>query len=144
MLTRNVDENGFGDRITAVRKAVGESGETVLNVQQLDGEEVHVSAYWYPEAERRSLPSVSLTDLLDAHDLDSVDLLKVDREGGEYDILFSAPDDVFERIHNIAFEYHEVDGFESKLRHVLSRLSSAGYAIRRDRKVVSAWRPVQS
>jgi FkbM family methyltransferase len=141
MLRRNVELNGYDDRITTVRKAVGASGETVLNVQKLGGDEVHVSAYWYPEAERRALPSVSLTELLDTHGLDSVDLLKVDCEGGEYDIFPGTPDAAFDRIDNIVFEYHAIDGYRPKLDRVMSRLTSAGYALRDDNQIVSAWRP---
>jgi FkbM family methyltransferase len=138
MLRRNVELNGYDDRITAVKKAVGTSGETVLNVQKRDGDEVHVSAYWYPEAERRVLPSVSLSEVLHSHGLESVDLLKVDCEGGEYDIFPAAPDDVFERIGNIVFEYHAIDGYRSKLDRVMSRLASAGYALRDDNQIVTA------
>jgi FkbM family methyltransferase len=140
MLGRNIHLNGFDDRITAVRKAVGDSDEVVLNVQKLDGDEVHVSPYWYPEAEQRTLPSVTLAELLDTHGLDSVDLLKVDCEGGEYDIFPNTPDAVFDRVENIAFEYHEVDEYEPKLEQVLNRLSSAGYRLREESKIVSASR----
>lgn len=141
MLRRNVELNGYGDRITTVKKAVGASGETVLNVQKRGGDEVHVSAYWYPGAEPRALPSVSLAELLDAHGLDSVDLLKVDCEGGEYDIFPDTPDAVFDRIDNIVFEYHAVDGYRPKLERVLGRLASAGYELHDERQIVSARRP---
>ena len=141
ILKRNVDGNGFGDRITAVNKAVGNVDELVLNVQKKENDEVHVSAYWYPEAERRRIPCITLPDLLETHQLESVDLLKVDCEGGEYEIFPSVPDRVFDRIRNIVFEYHRVEGFEEKLARVLSRLESAGYALRRDKGVVSAVRP---
>jgi FkbM family methyltransferase len=140
MLEHNVERNDFGDRVTAVREAVGDADEIVLNVEKLDGDEVHVSPYWYPEAERRTLPSVTLADLLDTHGLDTVDLLKVDCEGGEYDIFPATPDDVLDRIENIAFEYHEIDGFEPKLDQVLNRLSSAGFRLKEDGKIVSAVR----
>jgi FkbM family methyltransferase len=140
MLEHNIARNGYGDRITAVNEAVGDSDEIVLNVEKLDGDEVHVSPYWYPEAEQRTLPSVTLEELFDTHGLDSVDLLKVDCEGGEYDIFPSTPDAVLDRVENIAFEYHEIDGYEPKLDRVLNRLSSAGFRLREEGKVVSACR----
>ena len=140
MLTRNVELNGYGDRITPVRKAVGESGEMTLHVQRRDGDEIHASAHWYADAEHRTLPSVSLGELLDTHGIDSVDLLKVDCEGGEYEIFPTVPDAVFERIKNIAFEYHTVKGYEGKLQRVMNRLSSAGYALRKEGKIVAASR----
>lgn len=141
ILKRNVEGNGFGDRITAVNKAVGNAGEIVLNVQKLENDEVHVSAYWYPEAEQRRIPCDTLPDLLETHRLESVDLLKVDCEGGEYEIFLDAPDRVFDRIRNIVFEYHRIEGYEAKLARILSRLQSAGYALQRDKGIVSAYRP---
>ena len=141
ILMRNVEGNGFGDRITAVNKAVGNAGEILLNVEKQENDEVHVSAYWYPEAEQRRIPCDTLPDLLKTHQLESVDLLKVDCEGGEYEIFPDVPDHVFGRIRNIVFECHRVEGFESKLARVLSRLKSAGYALRRDKDIVSAHRP---
>ena len=85
-------------------------------------------------------PSITLVELFDTHGLDSVDLLKVDCEGGEYDIFPSTPDAVLDRVENIAFEYHEIDRYEPKLDQVLNRLSSAGFRLREEGKVVSAFR----
>jgi FkbM family methyltransferase len=140
ILKQNIENNGYADRITAVNKAVSDSHEIILNVQIQESEEVHVSAYWYQEAERRRVPSVTLSDLFKVHQLDSIDLLKVDCEGGEYDIFLAVPDHLFNRIRNIVFEYHRIDGFEMKLDRVLNRLQSAGYALQKDRNIISAYR----
>jgi len=140
VLRHNIELNGYGDRITAIDQAVGRAGEVVLNVQKLDAGEMHVSSYWYPEAEHRHIACVSLDELLDTHQLDVVDLLKVDCEGGEYDIFPDAPDAAFDRIRNIALEWHEVPGYEAKLERVTNRLVSAGYALSQDRHIISAWR----
>jgi FkbM family methyltransferase len=140
LLAANVARNGYAGRITAVNKAVGASREVALNVKVDTSEEVHVSAYLYDGAERRTLPGVTLAELLEAHGLESVDLLKVDCEGGEYDIFPDAPDEAFERIRNIAFEFHAVAGFEAKLARVLERLREAGYALLRERNIYSATR----
>ena len=140
ILKRNVEINGYGDHITAVNKAVGSSDEVTLNVRLQESEEVHVSAYWYQGAQQRKLPSVTLEDLFKTHRLDSVDLLKVDCEGGEYDIFPAVPDHLFDRIENIVFEYHRIDGFETRLDRILKRLTSAGYALREDGGIVSARR----
>lgn len=141
VLRRNVELNGYGDRVTAVRRAVGAPGEITLNVQKFDGDEIHVSAYRYREAaERRRVPSVSLAQLLEAHGLEAVDLLKVDCEGGEYDIFPDAPDEVLARVRNLALEVHVLDGWQSKLERLTGRLRSAGYTLRQDRNILSAWR----
>lgn len=141
MLRRNVELNGYGDRVVAVRRAVGAPGEVTLNVQKLGGDEIHVSAYRYAEtAERRRVPSVSLAQLIEAHGLDTVDLLKVDCDGGEYDIFPAAPDEVLARVRNLAMEIHALEEWQAKLERLTRRLRSAGYTLHRDRNILSGWR----
>ncbi len=141
ILKQNIENNSFQDRITAVNKGVSDSDEIVLNTEVLDGEEVHASRYLYQDAEHRRIPSATLADLFESHQLDSVDLLKVDCEGGEYDIFASVPADLFGRIKNIVFEYHKIEGFETKLEGILNRLRSADYTLQVDGNIVSAYRP---
>jgi FkbM family methyltransferase len=140
ILLHNVNNNGYSDRITAVNKAVSDSHEVRLNVQIKESEEVHVSAYWYPEAKQRAVPSDTLAEVVETHRLEHIDLLKVDCEGGEYDIFPATPDHIFNRIHNIVFEYHRMDGYQQKLDRVLARLKAAGYDLRIDDDIVSASR----
>jgi FkbM family methyltransferase len=142
ILEQNIANNGYAGRIAAINKAVSSSHEVALNIQKQEGEEVHVSAYMYQGAERRSLPSVTLEELMVTHNLSSVDLLKVDCEGGEYDIFPSVPDSVLKKIRNIAFEYHRIGGYEAKLKSVLHRLRSAGYMVRQESDIVYAYRQV--
>lgn len=71
-----------------------------------------VSAYYQGE---EPLTSVSGISLLRDHAVETVDLLKIDCEGGEYTVLESTPPDVFSRIRNIVFEYHDIDGGWTKL-----------------------------
>jgi FkbM family methyltransferase len=140
ILRQNVEINGYEDRIIAVNQAVAGSNGVVLNVQIQESEEVHASAYWYRGAEQRAVPSVTLSELFGAYRLDSVDLLKIDCEGGEYDILAAAPDQLFDRIRALVFEYHSVEGFEPRLDGILSRLTALGYRLWKDGSIVSACR----
>jgi len=139
LLKQNIENNSFQDKITAVNKAVSDSDETILNTEVLDHEEVHASRYMYHSAVHRSVSSVTLAELFTNHQLVSVDLLKVDCEGSEYDIFSSVPVDLFRRIKNIVFEYHKIEGFKAKLDRVLNRLRSAGYTIKSDKAIISAY-----
>jgi FkbM family methyltransferase len=140
ILSRNVENNSFEGEVVAVNKAVGIDSEIRLNVEISDNEEVHVSSYWYQEAEQRVIPCVTLAELMETHVIQSVDLLKVDCEGGEYDIFPALDDETLGRIKNIVFEYHRVDGFEKRLHCVLDRLKSAGYTLRVDGQIAYAYR----
>lgn len=103
-----------------------------------------VSAYCPSEQPLSAVSGISLGQLLRDHAVESVDLLKIDCEGGEYAILESTPADVFNRVRNIVFEYHDIDGTWAKLESVKQRLRREGYALHmgpglcrlRDREVI--------
>ena len=140
VLLENVRRNGFQDLVEAVNKAVGRRGELVLNVQKLSEDEFHVSAYWYEGCEKRVVQSISLPELYEAHQLRHVDLLKIDCEGGEYDILPTVPDHVLACTRNIVFEFHVVEGHEPKLKQAKDRLQAAGFALHEEGMIISACR----
>ena len=140
ILSRNVANNSFEGEVIAVNKAVGTDSEIRLNVDIGDYDEVHVSSYWYREAEQRVIPCVTLAELMETHGVDSVDLLKVDCEGGEYDIFPALEDATLGRIKNIVFEYHQIDGFQNKLVRVFNRLKAGGFTLRVDGLIAYAWR----
>jgi len=140
ILSRNVANNSFEGEVIAVNKAVGTDSEIRLNVDIGDHDEVHVSSYWYREAEQRVIPCVTLAELMETHGVDSVDLLKIDCEGGEYDIFPALGDATLDRIENIVFEYHQIDGFQKKLGRVFDRLKAGGFTLRVDGLIAYAYR----
>jgi FkbM family methyltransferase len=140
LLTKNVANNHYEDRIEMVNKAVGDGQPLLLNVDAPDRAQARVSAYG-PETEARKLvPGTTLADVVKDHGLGVIDLLKIDCEGGEYAILLSAPAELFARIRNIVFEFHEIPGFEPKLNAVKQRLGDAGYSLRINKDLVYATR----
>jgi FkbM family methyltransferase len=50
---------------------------------------------------------ITLQDIFNDYNVERCNFLKIDCEGGEYDIIFSTPDDVFRKIDKIALEYHD-------------------------------------
>jgi FkbM family methyltransferase len=135
LLKRNIQKNHYEDRIVAANMAVSDSTEILMNVDLPDRKQVNVSAYGGESSTLKKVDSVTLAGLIELHRLESVDLLKIDCEGGEYAILLSAPLTIFKRIQNIAMEYHEIGGFEAKLEAVITRLKAAGYALKIQEKV---------
>jgi len=129
LLQKNVAQNHFHDRIIMVNKAVTEGKGVMMNVEAPDREQARVSAYYPTEEQRTMVPGVSLSNLVEQQRLEVIDLLKMDCEGGEYVILSSMSSALFRRIKNIVFEYHEIPGFEAKLRDAKRTLFDEGYAL---------------
>ena len=68
------------------------------------------------EQQLSEAPGISLGDLLRDHSVESVDLLKIDCDGGEFAILESTPADVFSRIRNIVSSIIRSTGSEASWR----------------------------
>jgi len=129
LLQENVANNCLDDRVILVNKAVTDGKDVMMNVDAPDSGQARVSAYHPTSDGRRLVPVITLSSLIQQHQLGVIDLLKIDCEGGEYDILLSTPSHVFSSIRNIVFEYHEITGFEAKLAAVKRRLSAEGYFV---------------
>lgn len=139
LLVENIRLNGFEDTITAVNKAVGVEGSVAINVQ-VDRGEVHASSYWYDDAEQRTIASVNLETLLNDHNITNVDLLKIDCEGGEYDIIDHASPDALRRVRHIALEWHRVDFYADRLARLERRLTNEGFTVHHNGAILDASR----
>lgn len=140
LLLKNIANNGFEDRIEPVNKAVTDGGDAMMNIHAPEEHQCMVSAYFPGDQALSAVPGISLGQLLREHAVESVDLLKIDCEGGEYAILESTPADVLCRIRNIVFEYHDIDGGWDRLESVKERLRREGYVLHMSRGMVSASR----
>jgi FkbM family methyltransferase len=141
LLLRNIAKNGYEDRIEPVNKAVTDGGDVMMNIDAPDEGQSMVSAHYQTGQQLTAVPGISLGDLLRDHAVESVDLLKIDCEGGEFAILESTPSDVYSRIRNIVFEYHQIDDVWAKLESVKQRLRREGYVLRMHDGLISASRP---
>jgi FkbM family methyltransferase len=142
ILKRNIANNHYEDRIIAVNMAVSDADSVMMNIDLPDKNQVNVSAY-DPQgaATAFQVPSTTLAGLIAEHHLESIDLLKLDCEGGEYPILLSAAPEVLQRIKNIALEFHEIEGSARLLEDVQAKLRAAGYVLRtHDGDIISARR----
>ena len=140
LLLRNIANNGYADRILPINMAVTDGTDAMMNIDTPDEYQCTVSAYNSGSQALSLVPGISLSKLLHDQSIESVDLLKIDCEGGEYAILDSASSDVLHRIRNIVFEYHDVDGGWSKLDTARQHLRREGYAVHTSRGLVWASR----
>lgn len=126
LLTANVRRNGCRN-VAAVRQAVaGQTGRVRLTVDR------NSSGHRIGPADEAgaTVPAVRLSDLLDAHQVDRCDFLKLDCEGAEFDILESMPPADFDRIRRIALEYHaDVEQKRERAAELIRRLCERGFRI---------------
>src|SRR5580698_1280064 len=127
LLLKNISTNHYEDRIVPVNKAVTANGESVMmDIDAPDEYQSMVSAHSGSEA-TTAVPGVSLGQLLGEHHIEGVDLLKMDVEGAEYAILEGMTSEIFSRIRNIVFEYHDIEGGWAMLEAAKRRLIQEGY-----------------
>jgi FkbM family methyltransferase len=92
--------------VELVKAAIGkDSGKLRLSTQ--NKEAVQLSTTDPKTGTWLEVESLSLADAMENHLIEHCDFLKMDCEGGEYDILFSAPDDVLARVDRICMESHD-------------------------------------
>jgi FkbM family methyltransferase len=140
LLVKNTAANHYTDRITALHMAVTDGRPVMMDVDAPEAGQARVSAYWSPQAKLVEVPGISLAKLVIDQGLSDIDLLKIDCEGGEYLILETAPKELLHRVHNIVFEFHEIQGFSGKLAAVKLRLRNEGFTIRTRGSMVFASR----
>ncbi|BCY18892.1 FkbM family methyltransferase [Leptolinea sp. HRD-7] len=79
-------------------------------------------------AAENSVDTVRLFQFLDEHSIPFIDLLKLDCEGGEYDILLPLSNQELRRIKRIVMEYH--NGLTEHLHvEIIEKLRKAGFAV---------------
>ncbi|MFQ5845618.1 MAG: FkbM family methyltransferase [Planctomycetota bacterium] len=77
-----------------------------------------------------TVPTVSLGDLLARTGLDTVDLLKCDIEGAEYDVFLNTPTEVLRRVAAVAMELHVSPAFPpERSRNLVAHLERAGFRV---------------
>lgn len=115
-LRRNVLGNNLADRVTVVPAAVaGHAGRSTL----LGGEVVADSA----GADGEVIDLVAFDDVMDGIE-GPIDLLKMDCEGGEYDIVASASEAALRRIDRLVLEYHPAP--PAQVAQLFARLAAVG------------------
>lgn len=135
-LERNI---GGYDNIERLKIAVAdENGTMKIYLPVQEGATGVFSAHREGNEDRLSeacveVESVSFATLLETQGIDEIDLLKIDVEGGEYDILYPAAD-LLPRVRRIHGEYHDVraDDPRTRIANFGKWLRDQGYTVRVD------------
>jgi FkbM family methyltransferase len=128
-LRQNIALNALDGRVFPFQSAVAESserremviGESPLNSLMPD----------FTEGKTQMVECTTLQQIMATNALETVDLLKVNCEGAEYEILGKCSQDVFQRIHRIRVEYHNLKGPNENGDGLATLLRNRGYKIER-------------
>ncbi len=128
----NIEINALTN-VTAVGAAVtSAAGNLVLDVSS--GNPLQFRSQSASSGEN-ALETIRLINYLDEQKIAAVDLLKLDCEGGEYDILLPLSDQELQRIKRIVMEYH--DGLtEHQHSELIEKLQQAGFSVKAHPNIV--------
>jgi len=126
-LVNNIEINGLGERVVPFCRAVAShQGPRDLAV----GDSLSNSLVIVPDgATRQTVVCTTVRSILE--NLGAIDLLKMNCEGGEYEILESCTGREFDRISNIRLEYHNMNAPNRNGRALARFLEERGYRIER-------------
>jgi FkbM family methyltransferase len=129
LLKQNIDINQLGKRVSAFQCAVAShSGPRELAVGKSPLNSFHIVS---GDASRQMVRCTTLRDIFADQQLETIDLLKMNCEGAEYEILEGCSEADFGRIANIRLEYHILDAQSRNGESLSRRLESRGYRIER-------------
>jgi FkbM family methyltransferase len=126
-LVRGIELNGL-DNVRPLRMAVGaRNGQALLNVSAAEPALHHLTDSRQAAGVTVEVPERTLAGLFEDLNLDRCDFLKLDCEGGEYDILLTAGRETLARIQRLCVEYH--DSPPHHHRQLVDVLARAGFSI---------------
>jgi FkbM family methyltransferase len=110
-LKYNIDINNYQKRIHPFQFAVTDKkGELELHLSERgdDDHSLHkIPNYNYEKGHKITVKCTTLKDIMESNKIVSCDLLKLDIERAEYEVLFSTPKILFDKIRRISLEVHE-------------------------------------
>jgi FkbM family methyltransferase len=122
LLQRNIKNNGFGAIIFPHRVAVvGKPSPPVWFPRQssvFNAIDPQASTAKSPDHDK--VPTITFAEVVD--NLPAVNMVKMDCEGGEYDIVLNSEDSAFERIKEIRLEIHQ-----GPRQQILDRFEKLGF-----------------
>jgi FkbM family methyltransferase len=128
ILKRNIAVNSLGMRVSAFQLAVASSnGDRAMAIGSSPMNSLVANEAW----QSLMVHCTTLLEILKQQELETIDLLKMNCEGAEYEILAGCTRTELERIPRIRLEYHNLDAVNRNGKWLASYLTSQGYEIER-------------
>lgn len=131
-LMEHVDQNGFGQRVEAVQAALSSSkGTARLSTAAEASQMFRLTSE--QAAGSVEVATLTLAGIVEHMRHGTIDLMKMDIEGSEYEVLLSTPAATFSRIRRISLEYHQPNpGTSHNKKDLIAYMRSCGYTAVRD------------
>jgi len=129
-LEKNISLNNFKN-INIFKKAIGDKKRNALLYKGRNNKGMSSTAVM-TSCITEQVEMISLEDAMVLCNVDHIDTLKIDIEGGEYQLIENVPDYLFDRIGSIEMEFHRVSG--NSLNSLIYRLEQKGYELKIKRK----------
>jgi len=127
-LRRNIEQNNL-DNIIPVAAAVSSAkGEATFHVNPVANVGGRLDGSPAGAGNAITVPTITWSDVRAMSGTNDIFLVKMDCEGGEYDILVSIPDDELRRIPYLTFEIHDLD-HTRRLAWVVEKLHGLGFTL---------------
>lgn len=134
-LVRNVEANGLKNVIVPFKRAVSPVAHQTVKFALASGPYNQILEDEKSSNDYELVDTTSIEAILSDHALGSVDLLKADCEGAEYDILMRASASLLSRIRAIRIEFHRWP-----MEELILHLKRQGFAcVHLDRENAVAW-----
>ncbi|MEY2593666.1 MAG: hypothetical protein RI972_1355 [Pseudomonadota bacterium] len=127
-LCRNIELNGF-HHVTPVKKAVSNTPDP-REFTVSDKTDARHSLYetgFSGCARKIPVLCTTIADIVIDYSMFNISLLKIDCEGGEYDILFNLEPGIAEYIPRVVCEIHEAPAIPHKKADLVDHMKSLGY-----------------
>ena len=109
-LERNIRDNGLSDRIHVHQKALaGETGWATFDLQGAGSGHNHLAFGDEVQGSAARVETVAFDEVV-AGARGPVRFVKMDCEGGEYDLVYKSSPESWARVDRLVLEYHTIDG----------------------------------
>ena len=128
LLSNNMARNGLSNVVLAQRAVSGARGVRQLHIADSPAEySLHIVKCGGGQL---AVESTTLAEIIAEHGIETVDLLKMDCEGAEYEILEAAASQgALRRVSRVALEAHVLDASRSPSR-LVALLAAQGFRVR--------------
>jgi len=135
-ILKNIELNKLEDKIIPFNLAVSDKKGKIkiyLSKENSGNHSIYGSGDEYIEAQ-----SITVQDIFENNNIEKCDLLKIDIEGGEYNIFYNLSDKYFEKIKNICMECHEINKIDKNLNSLVRFLRTKDYKVEFKKDLVFA------